>query len=188
MKEINNYRSRFYNLLESTIGDVKPLISEQSEYPKPTPTPNPGNPNRPLPEPVTPTRPANQGVGVGGSNIEPGIPPAAPPPVRFNNTILPSSAGAAQPAAPSSNTVSPDIFATPPTPPMPSAYSNSTEPTKSGEGYLGTALSVHKVAAGENLTNIAKTYGVTVDQILKSNPQIKNKNMIKVGEIINIER
>jgi morphogenetic protein associated with SpoVID len=71
---------------------------------------------------------------------------------------------------------------------MPSAYSNSTEPTKSGEGYLGTALSVHKVAAGENLTNIAKTYGVTVDQILKSNPQIKNKNMIKVGEIINIER
>jgi LysM repeat protein len=53
---------------------------------------------------------------------------------------------------------------------------------------LGTALSVHKVAAGENLTNIAKTYGVTVDQILKSNPQIKNKNMIKAGEIINIER
>ena len=152
MKEINNYRSRFYNLLESTIGDVKPLISEQAEYPKPT-----------------------------------------PPPVRSNNTIPPSSAGAAQPAQPAdpSSRNTPDTPATPdtphkPTPPIP--YSDSTEPTKSGEGYLGTALSVHKVAAGENLTNIAKTYGVTVDQILKSNPQIKNKNMIKVGEIINIER
>ena len=142
MKTINDYRKRFYNLMESTIGDVKPLISEQSERPVPTPTPNPGNPNRPLPEPVTPTRP-------------------------------------------SSNTVSP---ATPATPPMPPAYSDSTEPTKSGEGYLGTALSVHKVASGENLTSIAKSYGVTVDQILKSNPQIKDKNMIKAGEIINIER
>ena len=27
-KEINKYRNRFFNLLESTIGDVKPLISE----------------------------------------------------------------------------------------------------------------------------------------------------------------
>ena len=151
MKEINNYRKRFYNLLESTIGDVKPLISEQSEYPKPTPTPNPGNPNRPLPEPVTPTRPSS-------------------------NTVSPAT-----PATPASP-------ATPATPPMPPAYSDSTEPTKSGEGYLGTALSVHKVASGENLTSIAKSYGVTVDQILKSNPQIKDKNMIKAGEIINIER
>jgi len=30
MKNINEYKKRFYNLMESTLGDVKPLISEQS--------------------------------------------------------------------------------------------------------------------------------------------------------------
>ena len=29
MKNINEYKKRFYNLMESTMGDVKPLISEQ---------------------------------------------------------------------------------------------------------------------------------------------------------------
>ena len=29
MKNINDYKSRFYNLMESTMGDVRPLISEQ---------------------------------------------------------------------------------------------------------------------------------------------------------------
>lgn len=31
MKDIQNYKKRFYNLLESTVGDVKPLISEQTK-------------------------------------------------------------------------------------------------------------------------------------------------------------
>ncbi len=30
-KNIENYRKRFYKLMESTMGDVKPLIVEQSE-------------------------------------------------------------------------------------------------------------------------------------------------------------
>ena len=30
MKNINEYKRRFYNLMESTLGDVKPLIAEQS--------------------------------------------------------------------------------------------------------------------------------------------------------------
>lgn len=30
MKNINNYKKRFFNLMESTMGDVKPLIMEQS--------------------------------------------------------------------------------------------------------------------------------------------------------------
>jgi hypothetical protein len=29
MRNIENYKRRFFNLMESTIGDVKPLISEQ---------------------------------------------------------------------------------------------------------------------------------------------------------------
>jgi hypothetical protein len=31
MENINEYKRRFYNLMESTLGDVKPLISEQNE-------------------------------------------------------------------------------------------------------------------------------------------------------------
>lgn len=158
MRTINDYRKRFYNLMESTIGDVKPLISEQSEYPKPTPTPPPyytGNDGKTYPMPT-------------------------PPPVRSNNTALPSGVGTGAGNVPP---VPPVHNNTNPTPPMP-----EPELPSSDKGYLGTALSVHKVASGENLTSIAKTYGVTVDQILKSNPQIKDKNMIKVGEIINIER
>ena len=31
MGNINQYKKRFYNLMESTLGDVKPLISEQNE-------------------------------------------------------------------------------------------------------------------------------------------------------------
>ena len=31
MKNIEQYKERFYNLMESTMGDVRPLISEQSE-------------------------------------------------------------------------------------------------------------------------------------------------------------
>ena len=31
MENITEYKRRFYNLMESTLGDVKPLISEQNE-------------------------------------------------------------------------------------------------------------------------------------------------------------
>lgn len=43
----------------------------------------------------------------------------------------------------------------------------------------------HTVASGENLTTIAKKYGVTVDQLKKSNPSIKN-DMIRAGDKITI--
>jgi hypothetical protein len=33
MKNIENYKSRFFSLMESTMGDVKPLISEQETSP-----------------------------------------------------------------------------------------------------------------------------------------------------------
>jgi LysM repeat protein len=177
MKDIKEYRSRFYNLLESTIGDVKPLISEQGEYPKPTPTPNPAFSNNPNPN--SGNNNVSSGVGQGGNNSVQGGnnsvqgTPASEP-TQGGNNVDATNTDTGQIVTNNTNGLN--------------GQSNNPDITKSGDGYLGTALSVHKVAAGENLTNIAKTYGVTVDQILKSNPQIKNKNMIKAGEIINIER
>ena len=32
MKDINIYKNRFYSLLESELGDVKPIISEAGPY------------------------------------------------------------------------------------------------------------------------------------------------------------
>ena len=43
---------------------------------------------------------------------------------------------------------------------------------------------VHVVKAGDTLSKIATKYGVTVDQILAANPQIKDPNKIAVGDEI----
>ena len=44
----------------------------------------------------------------------------------------------------------------------------------------------YKVQKGDTLSSIAKKYGVTVDEILKVNPEITNPNLIYVGQIIKI--
>ena len=46
MENINEYKKRFYNLMGSTLGDAKPLISEQGETPPFIPqTPRTSSPN-----------------------------------------------------------------------------------------------------------------------------------------------
>jgi nucleoid-associated protein YgaU len=45
---------------------------------------------------------------------------------------------------------------------------------------------VHVVAQGETLSKIAKRYGLTLDQVLAANPQIKNPNKIAIGDEIKI--
>lgn len=49
----------------------------------------------------------------------------------------------------------------------------------------GTGID-YTVKKGDTLSAIAKKYGTTVEAILKANPQIKNANLIKVGEVIRI--
>ena len=41
---------------------------------------------------------------------------------------------------------------------------------------------VHKVVKGDTLWAIAKKYGVTMEQLLQYNPEIKNPNLIRVGQ------
>lgn len=43
----------------------------------------------------------------------------------------------------------------------------------------------HTVKRGENLTGIAKKYGVTVEALVASNG-IKDKNLIRVGQVLKI--
>ena len=42
----------------------------------------------------------------------------------------------------------------------------------------------YKVKQGDTLSTIAKRFGVTVDQILAANKNIKNPNKIAVGDVI----
>jgi LysM repeat protein len=58
-----------------------------------------------------------------------------------------------------------------------------TGPTATIDPGDGTTYTVKK---GDTLSAIAKRYGTTVDAILKANPNIKNPNLIKVGQVINI--
>ena len=44
----------------------------------------------------------------------------------------------------------------------------------------------YKVKAGDNLSKVAKRYGISLAQLLKANPQIKNADKIRVGQLINL--
>ena len=44
----------------------------------------------------------------------------------------------------------------------------------------------YKVKAGDNLSKVAKRYGISIAQLLKANPQITNPDKIKVGQLINL--
>jgi LysM repeat protein len=44
----------------------------------------------------------------------------------------------------------------------------------------------YTVKAGDTLTSIARRYGTTVAALVKANPQIKNPDLIRVGEVIKI--
>ncbi len=45
----------------------------------------------------------------------------------------------------------------------------------------------YKVVRGDNLTKIARAYGTTVSAILALNPDIKNPNLILVGQLIRVK-
>lgn len=55
---------------------------------------------------------------------------------------------------------------------------------ESGGG--GTDTLVHRVVKGDCLWAIAAKYGTTVAELLKLNPQIKNPNLIRVGQEVRV--
>jgi murein DD-endopeptidase MepM/ murein hydrolase activator NlpD len=45
---------------------------------------------------------------------------------------------------------------------------------------------IYKVRAGDTLSKIARRNGLTLAQLLKVNPQVKNPDRVKVGDVINL--
>lgn len=56
---------------------------------------------------------------------------------------------------------------------------------KKGQGADGTVL-VHTVVKGDSLWAIAKQYGVSMEEILRLNPQIKNPGLIHPGQEVRL--
>ncbi len=46
----------------------------------------------------------------------------------------------------------------------------------------------YMVKGGDNLTKIAKAYGLTLEKLMLSNPQIDNQNLLFTGELVRIPK
>jgi LysM repeat protein len=63
-----------------------------------------------------------------------------------------------------------------------SASTSASASTAAGE----SAAKYHTVTKGETLWGIANKYGMSLTELIGKNPQIKNPNLITVGQIIYI--
>ena len=64
----------------------------------------------------------------------------------------------------------------------------STGGTEGGTQSTATssAPQYHRVVKGDTLWALAKTYGLTLSELIALNPQIKNPNLIRVGEEVRV--
>lgn len=62
----------------------------------------------------------------------------------------------------------------------------SKNPQSGGSAAATAASNKHTVRPGDTLGKIAQRLGVTLDALLAANPQIKNPDLIKVGQSLNV--
>ena len=63
------------------------------------------------------------------------------------------------------------------------------ENVRSGDGTAaqsGTQAVYHRVVKGDTLWGLAKKYGVDLKELVALNPQIKNPNLIYVGQEVRV--
>lgn len=64
-------------------------------------------------------------------------------------------------------------------------YNDQLEGEQGQNGKDGSAQ-VHRVVKGDSLWAIAAKYGTTVERLMQLNPQIKNPNLIRVGQEVRV--
>ncbi len=85
-------------------------------------------------------------------------------------------------------TVLPGLFGVAP---APTPFSTPTPVASASAAAVATPVPaptpiVYTVVQGDTLSAIASKYGLTIAQILKANPQIKNPNSLSIGDRVNI--
>jgi len=55
-----------------------------------------------------------------------------------------------------------------------------------GQNSAAQSAAYHRVVKGDTLWGISKTYGRTLEELIALNPQIKNPNLIRVGEEVRV--
>ena len=61
----------------------------------------------------------------------------------------------------------------------------SGQPVQSGQS-AASAPAYHKVVKGDTLWALSKTYGLSLEELIALNPQIKNPNLIYVGDEVRV--
>lgn len=65
------------------------------------------------------------------------------------------------------------------------SYSQTVnKPSSGGSGGTSGSSKIYTVKSGDTLWGIAKKYGLTLNQIIALNPQIKNPNLIGIGQTV----
>lgn len=62
----------------------------------------------------------------------------------------------------------------------------ASEPAQGESTTAGMSRTYHLVVKGDTLWAIANTYGVSLAELIALNPQIKNPNLIRVGEEVRV--
>ena len=69
------------------------------------------------------------------------------------------------------------------------AFASQLDPTLDELGDIKTAVSeavYHRVVKGDTLWALAGQYGLSLAELIALNPQIKNPNLIRVGEEVRV--
>jgi len=72
-----------------------------------------------------------------------------------------------------------------PAPSQDQALNGTAEATESAESAEATETTVHVVRRGENLTTIAKRYGITIAELRKLN-QLRHRSLLRIGQQLKI--
>jgi hypothetical protein len=66
------------------------------------------------------------------------------------------------------------------------SQTDQTTASASGTAETGTQTRWHTVVRGDTLWKLANTYGLTVSELVALNPEIKNPNLIYVGQKVRV--
>lgn len=115
-------------------------------------------------------------------------PPSTPAPTGSS----PATPGPTTTAGPGASSSSPAVTGSPTTTPPPTAGpSPSPTPRPAPTATLGPAVGcpeprTRAVVAGDTLWGIARRYGTSVEALLAANPQITDRRLIRVGDVISL--